>query len=386
MNMWHIWRTRWKIHVSQRIQFLVLLIVPLLVFWGGDQLLKSSSGQVKIPIVFVAEQENDTVNLLIERISNKETIYAIERSKEEAKRLLETNQVEAAVVFTDDIEEKLRAGKIEDVIKLWESPSAISIGLIEEFVASEVIRLASNGKAATYLEDELNGEDVYAEAWAYADGQWEPKPLMTIDYKTGGEESATSETDSKTDSSNPSPLLYGLLSVYIMLISFFLITWVFEDRRNGVALRSGMFGVSRLTQLSANILGTFSYTGFTMIPVSIYFIISMDGNLERLALGIIVYLIACIGISFMISQFIQSRMLYQLVAIAITVFTSLIGGSFLQISEFSSMFETVAKYTPQQWFLNGIFTGEISTSIIILAAIGLGSMIIGLGRGVLRHD
>ncbi|WLD93042.1 ABC transporter permease [Alkalihalobacillus sp. AL-G] len=379
MKTWHIIRARWKNHFSHKRQFLALLFIPLLVLWGADQLLKTGSTQIQIPIVFVVEEESDTATTLIERISDKEAIHAIKRSKEEAKRLLETNQAESAIIFKENIEEKLKNGEIEGVIELWESPSAISVGLIEEFVASEVIRLASNGKAATYLAENLDGDKIYEEAWAFADGQWEPEPLMTIDYKTAGE-SALPSPEPSSSSNKSSSLLYGILSVYILLISFFLHSWVLENRSNGVASRSGMFGVSRFTQLAGNFFGTVAFTAFTLIPVSIFMLSTTDEVYLLLA-----YLFASMGIGFFLNHLFTSRSLYQLVAIAFTVVTSIIGGTFIKLAEFSKTFASATTYTPQHWFLEGL-AQDPSTSLLILISIGVGTMILGFGTGAIRHD
>ncbi|MGP4079020.1 ABC transporter permease [Pseudalkalibacillus sp. R45] len=220
MRMWHLIRTRWKITLSNKWQFLLMLILPLLVFWGAEQLLSKGSDQLKIPVIVVTEEENETVTTIINRIKDNETLQIIEKSEVEAKRLLETNQAEVAVVFTKGIEEKVKQGEIKGVIQLWKAPNAISTGLVEEYVASEVIRLASNGKAATYLANQFNGANVYEYAWKYTDDQWEPKPLMTIKHEKAGKQAQNQKTEKNTK-----PLLFGMLSVYILLISFYIQTW-----------------------------------------------------------------------------------------------------------------------------------------------------------------
>ncbi|WP_221567027.1 ABC transporter permease [Alkalihalobacillus sp. TS-13] len=380
MRMWHLIRTRWKIILSNKWQFLLMLILPLTVFWGAEQLLSKGSAQLKIPVIVVTEENNDTVSTIIERLKKNETLQIIEKSSDDAKRLLATNQAEAAVVFTKGLEEKVRQGKINDVIRLWKAPNAISTGLVEEYVASEVIRLASNGKAATYLANEFNGADVYEYAWKYTDDQWEPEPLMTIKLEKAGKQAQNQKTEKNTK-----PMLFGMLSIHILLISFYMQTWVMTERENGLASRTGMFGVNRLTCAFSNLLGSVTVILATLLPVSIYLLFD-DGDFEQKGLLLIAYVIACGGIGFLLANLMNNTLLYHLIAVATTVLTSVLGGSFIKLEEFSDRLANASQYTPQHWFLNGLMRSTTTIEMTILFGSGLGLMILGLGIGAVRHD
>ncbi|MCF6410079.1 ABC transporter permease [Pseudalkalibacillus salsuginis] len=380
MKMWHFIRTRWRIAMSNRWQFLLMLLLPLFVFWVAEQLLSQGSEQLKIPVIVLKEEENDTVNTIIERVKENETLQIFEKSETEAKRLLETNQAEAAVVFTEGMEEKLNQGKIEDVIQLWEAPNAISTGLIEEYIASVVIRLASNGKAATYLSNEFDGADVYEYAWQYSDDQWVPEPLMTVEHESASKPAHTQKTEK-----NIKPLLFGILSIYLMLISFYMQTWVMTERANGLASRTGMFGVNQLTRYLSNLLGSITVVLATLLPVSIYLLIG-EGDMVQNGFLFIAYAVACSGISFFLANLFKSTLLYHLVAVAITVVTGVLGGSFFKLEEFSDRLSNASQYTPQYWFLNGLSRANTTTELTILVGLGVGLIILGLGIGVMRHD
>ncbi|WP_261131714.1 ABC transporter permease [Bacillus sp. Marseille-Q3570] len=380
MRMWHFIRTRWKITLSSKWQFLLMLILPLLVFWGADQLLSKGSDQLKIPVIVVAEEENETVTTIIERVKENETLQISEQPMTEAKRLLETNQAEAAVVFTTGFEEKIKQGEINDVIRLWKAPNAISTGLVEEYVASEVIRLASNGKAATYLSNEYDGKNVYEYAWKYTDDQWEPEPLMTIEHEKVG-----SPVQTQKPERNLKPVLFGILSIYILLISFYLQTWVMTERTNGLASRMGMFGVNRFTRSFSNLLASVAVILASLLPVSIYLLLG-DGDFVQKASLLIAYVIACAGIGFLIANLLNNTLLYHLIAVAITVVSGVLGGSFIKLEEFSVLLENVSQYTPQHWFLNGLTRSTTTTELTILFGFGIGMIILGLGIGAVRHD
>ncbi|WP_408007910.1 ABC transporter permease [Pseudalkalibacillus sp. A8] len=380
MRMLRFIRTRWKIALSNGGQFVLMLLLPLLIFWGAEQLMSKGSGQLKIPVIIVKEEENETVNTIIKRVKDNRTLHIIEESKDEARRLLETNQAEATVVFTEGMEEKLNQGEIDDVIQLWEAPNAISTGLIEEYFASEVIRFASNGKAATYLANEFDGAEVYEYAWQYSDDQWEPEPLMTVELENAGDPSQAQNPEK-----NVKPLLFGMLSIYILLISFYMQTWVMTERSNGLASRMSMFGVSRLNRYLSNLIGSITVVSVTLLPVSIYLLYGNGATLQN-GLMLIAYISACAGISFLLANLMNSTLIYHLIALAITIVTGILGGSFFKLEEFSKRLSTTSQYTPQHWFLNGISHSNTTTELTILFGIGAGTIIIGLGIGAMRHD
>ncbi len=380
MKMWHFIRTRWKITLSYRWQFLLMLLLPLLVFWGAEQLMSKGSKQLKIPVLIVKEEDNQTVSTIIERIKENKTLQVIEESREEAMRLLETNQAEAAVIFTKGTEEKLNDGEITDIIQLWESPNAISTGLIEEYIASEVIRFASNGKAATYLANEHEEDGLYEYAWQYSDDQWEPEPLMTIE-----QENAADLTQPQAPEKNLKPLLFGLMSIYILLISFYMQTWVITERSNGVASRIVMFGVNRLNRSLSDLLGSITIIVATLLPVSIYLLYGNGAPLQK-GLLILSYIIASTGISFFLANLLNSTLLYHLIAVAIAVITGILGGSFFKLEEFSEWLNNVSYYIPQHWFLSGITRTDTTMELTMLFTIGAGLIIIGLMIGAMRND
>ncbi len=379
MKLWHFIRLRWKIVVSNRWQFLTMLLAPLFIFLGTEQLLTKGSDNLKIPVILVAEEQNETTETIIQRIKENETLHTHVKPKAEALKMLERSEAEVAVVFTKGIEEHLKKGEIKGVIHLYEAPNAIATGLIQEYVASEIIRFATNGKAATYMAKEFNVENMYEYAWNYADQQWEPKPLMTVNYETSGQP-PSSVKPSKTIP----PLLYGLLSIYIMLISFYHQTWVMTDRINGLSTRTGMFGANRLMRSFGNLIGALTLVVVTILPVGLY--LFMESNLISNMTLISGYIFACIGISFLLANLFTGALFYYLVAIGVTFLSGVIGGSFIKISEFSVRLANASTFTPQHWLFHGLASSQSTPALTILLLTGSGMIILGLAIGAIRHD
>ncbi|MCF6138799.1 ABC transporter permease [Pseudalkalibacillus berkeleyi] len=379
MRTWHFIRNRWKITLNHRWKFIFMLLLPLLFFWTTEQLLSKGSEQLKIPLIIVDEESSQMTEKIINRIKENETLHITEQSKYEALQMLKRNEAEAAVVFTKGLTEQLGKGEIKDVIQLYTAPNAISTNLIEEYVASEVIRIASNGRAATYLNEEFNGSKLYEYAWEYADNQWEPEPLMTVNYETTGQ-SKTSVVEK-----DHSPILFGLLSVYILLLSFYLQTWVIHDRKSGIASRTGMFGVSVLNRKLSNLFGVFTLITITMLPSVFYLLKDSDHLLTDGAL-LLGYMAVCTTISFLIASLFNSYKLYHLMGITITVVSGILGGSFIKLEAFSERFLFASKFTPQYWLLSGISHADNNLNLFIFGITGMSLIILGFGIGVIRHD
>ncbi|MGP4079021.1 ABC transporter permease [Pseudalkalibacillus sp. R45] len=160
---------------------------------------------------------------------------------------------------------------------------------------------------------------------------------------------------------------------------------VMTERGNGLASRTGMFGVNRLTRSFSNLLGSVTVILASLLPVSIYLLLG-DGDFAQKGLLFIAYVVSCSGLGFLLANLLSNTLLYHLIAVALTVVTGVLGGSFLKLEEFSHRLANASQYTPQHWFLNGLTRSTTTTELIILLGLGVGSIILGLGIGAVRHD
>ena len=77
-------------------------------------------------------------------------------------------------------------------------PNFLATGVVRELVASKITRLTTTIKASNRVVNLMErrfgklseSNQLWNEAYEYTDKQWEPEPLMTIDYRDNGDKKA----------------------------------------------------------------------------------------------------------------------------------------------------------------------------------------------------
>ena len=73
-----------------------------------------------------------------------------------------------------------------------------------------------------------------------------------------------------------------------------------------------------------------------------------------LSANALVYTLACLGISFLISQFIRKRNVQQPIANVLSLGTCFISGVFVPQSMLGGTVQTLASFTPTYWYVRAI--------------------------------
>ncbi|MGA4721711.1 ABC transporter permease [Fictibacillus nanhaiensis] len=333
------------------------IIVPVLVLLFLDMSVEKTSNATKIPVVIVDEDETEYSKTVIERVSKNPAVAVNVRNEEDARNQIETQKAAIGFFIPEGFMESIQKNDEDELVTMWLSSGSISHGLVREIFASEVKRLSSNSYGAntvlkTYgksekLDAEEQGE-VWKDAWAYSDKHWEPKPLMTVDYKVG----VTRESSVEADSSAASIYVPGML-VLLMLYSFLYNSWPIKDRDSGMRSRvpyaAGRFSVYwfgnalgvLLLQLTLLVL-LFSY-GWWMDELTF--------NVATIS-GLIGYVLFLNALSLLFAYFVHSNRTWQAITLFVVLCTSLLSGTFFPSDELSSFLQRAAEWTPQYWIVS----------------------------------
>lgn len=349
---------RLRLMFQDRIFLVLLLLFPFVFVF----ILQATQSFEKQPIISVAvadEDQSEYSRLIVKRFAGKEGIRVLAVSREEAYRLTENYKVEAAFVIKQGLQEAILHEDTEKTIEMLKNPGSLSYGILGEMLGSEVMRLSANAGAANRAEQlyRLYGltppssGSLWERVFAYADAQWEPEPLMTIEYKEmagtgGGMQSVTRITRV----SNAALTGMGMLLVFVLLFVTLHSRWLLEERDNGT-LKRIMSAPGALWKFYAGNIAS-------LVLLSL-FLIGVCAVLARLVFGaslvfhplqyalLAAYTFAAIGLGMLFSALFKTSRQLETGAPLLALLTGFAGGCFWPFLPLAGLAKTLALCTPQ---------------------------------------
>lgn len=211
-----------------------------------------------LPIAVVDLDQTDYSELILQRVSKKDTISIQDLSEDQALKQVSTGKIEAVYILKEGLMNKIIDGDIEELIEVVKSPVSLSSKIIGELFAAEVMRLSSNADAASSVVRQFGRETkdkdkLWDEAWALTDLYWQPSPLITIDYHSINNGVMTNEphlASNKIKEDMMEILLLSLLMFSILIGSSSLLT----EKNNGIIKRVITTGVPLWIYILSNVL------------------------------------------------------------------------------------------------------------------------------------
>ncbi|MBZ4646456.1 MAG: hypothetical protein JG777_1945 [Clostridia bacterium] len=363
---------RLKMLLTSPIYLIVLLGMPVTVVLFSGLVLNRAAKDLRIPIAIVDNDHSEYSRLVVERIFQKPSVKVQTGDMQDVIRKVSTGKYEAAYIIKKGFMERILDEDIEGLIEMVKSPSSISAEIIGEIISSEVIRLSSNVTAANYVVSEykkmkvISGKEAqqktWEEAWKYTDAQWEPKPLMTIEYKEMQQGTLKSGSGNK-GLFHTLDVIYGMIISYLMFNMLVGGSWVITEKNDGIIKRIYSSPMKLSTYIMGNIFAV-AIINFIGVSLMIYLLerfFSMQSiGLNQVYMLLIAYLLCLSSISLFLATILKSISQLQVVTPVTTLITSFFGGSFINLSEISQRFKQISMITPQHWFMEGLRKTYIS--------------------------
>ncbi|MFT9849220.1 ABC transporter permease [Aneurinibacillus sp. REN35] len=347
---------RLRLMLQDRIFLFLLLLFPF-VFVFILHATQSFEKQPIIPVAVADEDQSDYSKLIVERFAAKEGIRVHKVSRDEAYRLTENYKVEAAFVIKKGLQEAIIDEDTDETVEMLKNPGSLSYGILGEMLGSEVMRLSANTGAANRAEQlyQLYGltppaaGSLWERVFAYADAQWEPEPLMTIEYKemTGG---GLQNVTRVTNVSNAALTGMGMLLVFVLLFVMLHSRWLLEERDNGTLKRiisaPGMLwkfyagNIAALALLSLFLIGVCAVLARFVFGASLVF-----HPLQYVLLA--AYTFAAISLGMLFSALFRTSRQLETGAPLLALLTGFAGGCFWPFLPLVGMAKIIALCTPQ---------------------------------------
>ena len=349
-----------KMMLGDRLFFAVMIIIPLLITIATGYALRYEKSNT-IPIAIVDEDLSDYSKTLVQRIEQREGLSLEEASRSKALSMLEGNKIEQVFIIKEGFEQSVRNGEGSGLIDLLSSPSSYSADFTSEVVAGEAIRLITGNMAAAWVEEQYRnlGKDfdgaLKQEVISYNEGLWQPKPLMTIEYKElQGQELKTVNSIAMPAATATST---GLITSFIMFYILFSSGWLVEERTNGTLKRLAAGPRALYLSFAGNVLSLLIAGGiqiliFSLVDRLVFNVELFPGPLSYLVF--FVYLLSVISISMFLSSVLKTQAQLQAGTPVFALLTGFAGGCFWNFVEMPERIRQLSLLTPQGWALSGI--------------------------------
>jgi ABC-2 type transport system permease protein len=349
-----------KMMLGDRLFFTAMIIIPLLITIAAGYALRYEKNNT-IPIAVVDEDHSDYSETLVHRIGQREGLSVAEVSRGTALSLLEGNKIEQVYIIKEGFGQSVRNGETSGIIDLLSSPSSYSAEFTSEVIAGEAIRLITGNMAANWVEEQYGklgrdfDETLRQEVIKYNEDLWQPKPLMTIEYKElQGKELKAVESVAMPAATATSA---GLITAFIMFYVLFSSGWLVEERTNGTLKRLAAGPRALYLSFAGNVLSLLIAGGiqiliFSLVDRLVFKVELFPGPLSYLVF--FVYLLSVISVSMFLSSVLKTQAQLQAGAPVFALLTGFAGGCFWNFVEMPERIRQLSLFTPQGWALSGI--------------------------------
>lgn len=373
--------------MADRLFFAAMVFIPLFITVTAGYALRYEKLDT-VPVAAVDEDGSGYSGLLLERLSGKYGISVNVTDRENALAMLKNNEVEQAFIIRRRFESAVKAGENCGLIELYSSPSSYSVGFVREVVAAEAMRLITANMAANNVLDKYDEMGIEKESgfkdeiYAYADALWEPKPLLTVDYR----ELAAGVAEPAPQTSFPafSASSAGLIVAFIMFYTLFAAGWLIEERLNGTIKRLGAAKGAVAVSFQGSVLalllaGILQIVIFTTVLKIFFGVILFSGLLSYMVL--LAYLLSVIAVGMFLSSVLKTQAQLQAGAPVLALMTGFAGGCFWNFVEMPERIRDLSLLTPQGWALkalNGLVSNpaDLSFAIVPLTVLFMVSLIL----------
>jgi ABC-2 type transport system permease protein len=342
---------------------LILFLLPIAGAVGFGSFLEKEQSELVIPVAIVDKDQSNFSEHLIKQLKEQPRILFQEVSASQADTLLSRNEVDSVFVIKKHFQTRLLDEKRDETIELWTSPSSVASGVVREVAAGEITKMTSAIKAANrvvniYKRTDQDGvplKTIWNEAFKYTNSQWEPKPLMTIDYIQEGNLKHTKRSSNKIALYAP---YLGVWSFFIMMSCFVTADWVVRERSKVFArIVSTSRGLSSYLMQTA---GAHIIFHIVQAICSFWVLSKMDFVQSNflLLIGMVLFIFFSTGLAMFTASRMRNNGTYYVMSMLIVFIIAVCGGSFFSMADLSASLETISHWLPQKILWNTAYSAE----------------------------
>ena len=349
-----------KITLRDKGALVWLLVMPLIwtVLIGSMSGPKSSSNTVPVGIINL---DNGTYGSNFESYlaKEKDIVIVIKKDETELVQLVKDTKVSVGLIIPQDFSDSLKLNRSVE-IKLLKSEKSSSY-FIEELIGKVAKRMSIDALSANFALEKLNTlvqvpetskPEIWERAYKIADAYFEPSPSIAVNYKVLAVEQKEQNVAVGMNLSSP-----GFAAMFVMMGVFFAGAAMVAERHHGTLARLLTTPTSKFSIISGEMLGFFllGLVQFLILILFGQYVLGVNwGNSPfGVALLTVSYVLAVTGLGTLLSVFVRTSGQAGAFAVLVSMVTSMIGGSWWPIEIAPKFMQSIARFTPQYWAVNG---------------------------------
>ncbi len=380
-----------KVTLKDKGSLMWLFIMPLIwtVLIGSMSGPKSSSNTIPVGIINL---DNGTYGSNFESYlaKEKDIVIVIKKDETELETLVKDTKVSVGLIIPQDFSENLKLNRSVE-IKLLKSEKSSSY-FIEELIGKVAKRMSIDALSANFALEKLNTlvqvpetskPEIWERAYKIADAYFEPSPSIAVDYKVLAVEQKEQNLALGMNLSSP-----GFAAMFVMMGVFFAGAAMVAERHHGTLARLLTTPTSKFSIISGKMLGFFllGLVQFAILILFGQFVLRVNwGNSPfGVVLLTVSYVLAVTGLGTLLSVFVRTSAQAGTFAVLVSMVTSMIGGSWWPIEIAPKFMQSIARFTPQYWAVNGFnkiitrgfgVSSVLSNFYVLIAIAGVSLMI-----------
>jgi ABC-2 type transport system permease protein len=349
-----------KITLRDKGALVWLLVMPLIwtVLIGSMSGPKSSSNTIPVGIINL---DNGTYGSNFESYlaKEKDIVIVIKKDEIELVQLVKDTKVSVGLIIPQDFSENLKLNRSVE-IKLLKSEKSSSY-FIEELIGKVAKRMSIDALSANFALEKLSTlvqvpetskPEIWERAYKIADAYFEPSPSIAVNYKVLAVEQKEQNLALGMNLSSP-----GFAAMFVMMGVFFAGAAMVAERHQGTLARLLTTPTSKFSIISGEMLGFF-ILGLVQFAILILFGqyvlgVNWGSSPFGVALLTVSYVFAVTGLGTLLSVFVRTSAQAGAFAVLVSMVTSMIGGSWWPIEIAPKFMQSIARFTPQYWAVNG---------------------------------
>ncbi|TFB22141.1 ABC transporter permease [Filobacillus milosensis] len=218
-----------KALLKQRITFILLLLIPILLGLIWVNYFQDTVDDLKVPVVLVDPYNQTITDELLSEIEVDDT-FNLTRTSEIPLKALERGEVEAIFVLPENLKELIMWSDLEGQIKWYRNDRSLFDGLFKEQLASSIMTRAVRAEAANVVQN-YDSEENWEEMFEFGLRYFEPEPIFQMNFQQ------ISSDMSENDSSDQYYLMRWLTWLYLMIVSSFFTKMMLEWKEQHISGR-----------------------------------------------------------------------------------------------------------------------------------------------------
>ena len=344
-----------------------LIIMPIVWTTLLGTMSTPGGGDEKIPVGFLNSDRGIYGEVFEEILRNEESIKIVamaEDDEDKMRNLVKDTKLSVGIIIPGDFSEKLKVRE-QVVIEILKSERNSSY-FLEELIEKVAERISIDALAANFtvekiserrmvLEEEVledEKERIWEEAFVKADAFFEPAPSIGIEYVVLSVEKREENIPIGVEASSP-----GFAVMFVMMGVCFAGVAMVQERHNKTLARLLTTPTEKFFIISGKMLGFF-LVGFIQFMILILFgQLVLKVNWGNLPLGVLLlvvsYVLSVTGLGTLLSVVVRTSAQAGAFAVLISMVTSMLGGAWWPIEIVPKFMQTIARFTPQYWAING---------------------------------